>query len=312
MLSIVIPTRDTRDLTLACLRAVARAAPPGRLDVIVVDDGSVDDTAQRLQGDYPDARLVRLDTPRGFTAAVNAGLRVAEGSLLLLLNSDTEVQPGAIAALMDAFDAEPRLGIVGAQLWNADGSPQWSGARREPGALWLFAHASGLARLAARLPGYRRVKPLASSTRRVAWVSGAALAMRREVWTTCGPFDERFRFYAQDLDLCSAATAAGWSIAVVDAFNVLHHQGVSVAAASGGAIRQNTALLWADVVRWASKRRGGTASRRAALALALGGRGRLFCRSLVSPLVPRAQRAHWERETQALGSALRAVRSAAS
>ena len=190
-----------------------------------MDDGSRDGTFDRVRSSFPDVRLLRHDATRGFTAAANTGLRTASGSILLLLNSDTEVHPDGFRVLTDAFERDPQLGIAGAQLLNSDGSPQWSGGR-VPDCLWLFAEASGVVRQLARLPGYRRMRPLARATDRdVAWVSGAALAMRRSVWQRLGPLDESFRLYGQDLDFCTRAGDAPWKIRVLSGFAVLHHQG---------------------------------------------------------------------------------------
>ena len=141
-LSIVVPTRDTAALTLACLASIARAGRARGLEVIVVDDASRDDTVARVQDAHPGARILRHDAPRGFTVSANDGLAAAGGRLLLLLNSDTEIEPGGLDALVDAFAQDPGLGIAGAQLRDPDGAAQWSGGRL-PDCLWLFAEASG-------------------------------------------------------------------------------------------------------------------------------------------------------------------------
>jgi GT2 family glycosyltransferase len=317
-LSIVVPTRDTAALTLACLGAIARARPDGggvagdRLDLVVIDDASRDDTVARVQAEHPHARILRHDTPRGFTVTANDGLAAAHGRLMLLLNSDTEIEPGGLDALATAFARDVALGIAGAQLRNPDGSAQWSGGRL-PDCLWLFAEASGAGRLLARLPFYRRAKPLASrADRDVDWVSGAALAMRREVWDAHGPLDEAFALYGQDLDLCSRARAAGWRIRVLHGFAVRHHHGATVTAVEHGAGRQHAPRLWTDLRRWAGKTYGAGYARRATWALTLGGWLRLVGRAILAPAVGpmfgAARRAQWSGESQELRAALAALR----
>src|SRR5436309_346274 len=182
-LSVVIPTHDTRELTLACVVSVeaaveAAAAALSDTEILVVDDGSGDGTAEALAARHPRIAVMRLSPAAGFTRAANLGMARSRGEVLLLLNSDTEVAPGALARLRDAFAREPRLGAAGALLHYPDGRAQWSGGG-EPGLLWLFALASGLPPLLARLPGYRRAKPAGAPAGRVAWVAGAALAVRR-------------------------------------------------------------------------------------------------------------------------------------
>jgi GT2 family glycosyltransferase len=309
-LSIVVPTRDTAALTLACLGSIARAhASTGhRLDIVVSDDASRDDTVARVQAEHPAARIVRHDTPRGFTVTANDGLAAARGRLLLLLNSDTEIEPGGLDALAGAFARDTALGIAGAQLRNPDGSAQWSGGRR-PDCLWLFAEASGAGRLLARLPFYRRARPLGGEVDRdVDWVSGAALAMRRAVWDAHGPLDEAFALYGQDLDLCSRARRAGWRIRVLHGFAVRHHHGATVTAVERSAGRQHAPRLWTDLHRWAGKTYGAGYARRATCALALGGWLRLAGRAFLAPAMRGARRAQWSGESQELRAALAALR----
>jgi GT2 family glycosyltransferase len=307
---VVVPTRDTADLTLKCLATVSRAAGALHYEIILVDDGGRDGTPERARATYPHVRLVRHDTPMGFSAAANSGLRLASAPILLLLNSDTEVRLDSFAALTAAFEGDPDLGIAGAQLLNSDGSPQWSGGRI-PGCWWLCAEASGVVRQLAKLPGYRRVRPLARSTSRdVDWVPGAALAMRKPVWEQMGPFDESFRLYAQDLDFCQRAGDERWKIRVLSDFKVLHHQGATIAKVTHTTDRQDALHLWTDLLRWSAKRRGGAYARRAALALSVGARARLLARWLVAPTVASHRRAGWSDQTRQIRAALDAIRGA--
>ncbi len=297
-LTVVIPTHDTRAMTLRCLAAVLEGAnePPA---VIVVDDGGSDGTADAVVARAPQVRILRLSPAQGFTRAANRGLVAAESELLLLLNSDTEVAPGALGRLVAAFDAQPTLGAAGATLVFPDGRPQWSGGR-EPTTAWLLALASGVPPLAARLPGYRRARPLhPRATRRVDWVSGAALAIRRAAWDAAGPLDERFRLYAQDLDWCVRARAAGWEVALLPEVRVVHVGGVTVRRLPGAAGAAHPQWLWEDLVRWVAKRHGTAAARRAVLALRLGGTLRLGARALAGQMLPPHARRLWEEESAA-------------
>jgi N-acetylglucosaminyl-diphospho-decaprenol L-rhamnosyltransferase len=344
-LSVVVPSRNTRGLTLSCLGALEAAAGArpqlAAIEVVVVDDAGDDGTAEAVTARHPGARVLRLDRRLGFTGAANRGLAAAAGSVLLLLNSDAEVDRGGagLAALLARFASEPRLGIAGAALRYPDGTPQWSGGG-EPTAAWLFALASGLAEQLGRLPIYRRLRhpsgtggrslagptggratgratrPEATGTEEVAWVTGAAMAIRRTAWEQVGPLDERFELYSQDLDLCLRARDAGWRVAVLPEFQVIHHHGATIAAEAGrprpGGARgaQHAELLWVDLLRWADKRGGPPAARRAARALAGGATLRLLGRRLRAPLLPAAERARFRAETATLARALAAVRAA--
>jgi N-acetylglucosaminyl-diphospho-decaprenol L-rhamnosyltransferase len=304
-LSIVIPTHDTRDLTLRCLETIASVSSPGGVEVIVVDDGSRDGTAEAIRERYPGVEVVRNETAAGFTCSANRGLRQARGEVLLLLNSDTEIGPGTLERLLAALEADPRLGIVGAALHYPDGSPQWSGGPA-PSHAWFFALASGLPALLARLPFYRRLKPLEpAGPVRVDWVTGAALGMRREVWEAVGPLDEGYRFYAQDLDLCVRARRAGWEVAIDPAFRVLHHHGATIRGKEGAGRRQHPELLWADLLRWARKHRGERWAARAELLLRTGSALRLAGRLFALPFLPRPEREPWRADSRALRTARR-------
>jgi GT2 family glycosyltransferase len=306
-LSIVIPSHGTRLLTLACLTSIAGASVGG-VEVIVVDDASPDGTPEAVASAFPEARLVRHPQALGFTAAANRGLALARGDVLLLLNSDTEVSREGLTALLHHFAAEPRLGVAGAALRYPDGSPQWSGGPA-PSLPWFAALSSGLPPFLARWPLYRRLRPVsaAAGSREVAWVTGAALAARRAAWETVGPLDEGFRFYAQDLDFCLRASAAGWDVQVLADFGVLHHHGASIGRAAGTLGRQQTELLWTDLLRWAEKHRGPGWAARAAAALRLGGRLRLAARRLSTPFHHGTRRAALRAETAVLERALVAV-----
>jgi N-acetylglucosaminyl-diphospho-decaprenol L-rhamnosyltransferase len=270
-LSIVIPTHDTRELTLRCLDSLF-AAPVAGLEVILVDDASGDGTAEAVAARHPEVTVLRNSQPARFTRSANRGLAAATGELLLLLNSDTEVEAGGIETLVEIFKREPELGIAGALLHYPDGSPQWSGGR-EPTLAWFFALTSALPALLAKLPFYRRVKPLAPDRpREVDWVTGAAMAFRRPVWEAVGPLDEGFRFYAQDLDFCLRARRAGWRIEIRPDFPVLHHHGATIGRSPGARGRQHLELLEEDLLRWARKHHGPAWAGRAGIALRAGGR----------------------------------------
>jgi len=304
-LSVVVPTHDTRSLTLACLASLEAAGLAGA-EVIVVDDASRDGTAEAIRDRHPAARILRNERARGYTRSANRGLAAARGDVLLLLNSDTEVAAGALDAL-DAALARPRLGVVGAALRYPDGTPQWSGGRF-PGLLWLFVLAAGVAPLLAPLPGARALRPVsAAGGGPVDWVTGAAMAFRREVWAEVGAFDEGFRLYGQDLDFCTRARQSGWEVAVAPAFWVVHHHGATIGKTAGAAGRQSPEPLWRDLVRWARKHRGPGRARRAAWALAAGGRLRLAGRALRELFLAGEAPAAWRRDSLAYRRAVAGV-----
>lgn len=306
-LSVVIPTHDTRELTLRCLETLEPEM--GRAEIVLVDDGSRDGTMEAVLARYPAMRVVRHDTAEGFTRSANAGLARAGGDVLLLLNSDTEVNGDSLPRLLEAFAASPRLGVASPRLANPDGSPQWSGGRT-PTLLWLLLLASGLPAALAGVPGYRHLRPVRSEAGgRIDWVTGAAMAIRRRTWEEVGPLDTRFRFYAQDLDFCLRAKDAGWQVHLVGESRVTHVGGATIGQRSGAARRSShPGLLWTDLLVWGEKRHGRRWALAAARALAVGARARLAGRGLAGRLVPARQRAEWARDTDAFRGALAELR----
>jgi len=309
LVSVVIPTRDTRELTLRCLGTLRRPRAAA-LEVVVVDDGSTDATAAEIRARFPEVRLLVHERPRGYTHAANAGAAVTSGDPLVMLNSDTELGAGALDVVVAAFDDDPDLGIAGGRLSYPDGRPQWSGGTA-PTRLWMFVQASGLAAALASVPGYRRLRP-ASGTGgdAVDWVTGAAMAIRRRVWRDHGPFDPRFELYCQDLDLCLAAGGDGWRVAVLDGFDVVHHHGATVAADPASADRFHPARMWADLVRLAAKRYGPETAGKAAAALRAGARCRLLGRRLRRAAGAAGGNPAWDADTDAFAAGLERLRDA--
>jgi hypothetical protein len=322
LLSVVVPARDLHPLTRRCVESVVRECRSIAVEILVVDDGS--EVPVRLAssggsgggtpgvgdlkvGEGAGVRILRHDRSAGFAAAANTGLRAAHASLLLLLNNDAELDKGAVRALLGAFERDPRLGVAGGQLYYPDGTPQWSGGRR-PGLLWLFAMASGLPAGLGRIPGYRRLRPVHRPEQLLDWVTGASLALRREVWLQAGPFDVGLGAYAQDMDLCLRAKGAGWAVRVLPEVRVLHHHGATTAGSSpGGAGREHPEKLWTSLLAWCYKQGGAAMLRRARLAFVLGGRVRLALRALGRPFVASSLAAAYDDATGSYRAALRAV-----
>src|SRR5258708_8947056 len=170
-LSAVIPTFNTASMTLRSCRAVL-VSMPQETEVIVVDDGSTDGTAELLAREVPSIAIEQLESNRGFAPAANRGVGAAHGRIILLLNSDAIVEEGALQAIVTAFDADPHLGVSGARLVNEDGTAQWSGGAT-PTLPWMICVVSGVGRVARF---FRRKKANRQECLcEVDWVSGAAM-----------------------------------------------------------------------------------------------------------------------------------------
>lgn len=214
--SIVIPVYNQFAHTLACLRAIAAHPPQVACEVVVVDDGSTDETAHAL-AQVRGLRYFRRPGNGGFVAACNDGARQARGEYLVFLNNDTMPQPGWLDALVGTFDSHPSAGLVGAQLLYPDGRLQEAGGI-------VFRDGSGW--------NYGRNEspddPRFSFVRDADYCSGAAIALPRVLFEHVGGFDARYApAYYEDTDLAFAVRAAGHRVLYQPAARVVHVEGVT-------------------------------------------------------------------------------------
>lgn len=249
-LSIVIPTFNTAAMTLSCCRAAMAAAPDA--EILVADDASTDGTAELLRAEVPEIVTVRLETNRRFAGAANVGVAASTGRIVLLLNTDAVLDRTALEALLAAFREDEQLGIAGARLVHPDGTPQWSGGPL-PTLLWLAVMVNGSARF------FPRRRSPTRETASVAWVSGAAMAFRRETWEAAGPFRESYLFYAQDLEFCARAGAKGWGVRIVENARVVHGGGATMRRwREVEELPHDPTLLWLDLMTWGRRHYGRT------------------------------------------------------
>jgi len=235
LLAVIIVSWNVRDLLTACLRSLQADLEQAGLtaDIWVVDNGSTDGTPEAVARNFPAVRLIaRRDNP-GFAAANNQALRAAlEASpprYFWLLNPDTEVLPGATAALIAAMEAYPRVGVAGAKLLYPDGALQHS-AFRFPGLVQLVFDLFPLPpRLyETRLNGrYPRQLYGGDAPFYVDHPLGAAMMVRRETVEQVGLLDEEYRIYCEEIDWCWRMRRAGWRALCVPAAQVVHHAGRS-------------------------------------------------------------------------------------
>jgi GT2 family glycosyltransferase len=227
-LSVIIVTYNSCALTLACVASVLaeRRVDSPTLEVIVVDNASTDDTLPTLRQQAPDVRLLPQSANLGFARGNNVGLAAARGRHLLLLNSDTEVRPGALAALAAFLDAHPEAGACGPMLLNPDGTLQPSG-RELPTLASLLLDMTRLHRLRRRDLYAQRGRDYTQVTT-VGELSAAALLVRRSVYEQVGGLDPAFFAYYEDVDWCKRIGDAGHRVYYVPQAQVMHHwQGTS-------------------------------------------------------------------------------------
>jgi N-acetylglucosaminyl-diphospho-decaprenol L-rhamnosyltransferase len=224
VVSVVIVAWRARDDVLRCLESLRRDAGMS-YEAIVVDDGSADGTPESVREGFPEARLVAKQKNEGLVAGRNSALPLVSGRLVLMLDADTIVKPGALRRLATVLDERPEVGLVGPRLLNPDGTLQLS-CRRWPPLLIPLMRRGPYARLSPDPRAHRRhlMKEWAhDSERPVVWVTGAAQMWRAELPSLIGPYDERLSSYGgEDLDWCLRVWSAGLEVHYVPGAAIVH------------------------------------------------------------------------------------------
>jgi GT2 family glycosyltransferase len=224
--AVAIISFNTREHLRACLTTVLAEEPR---EVIVLDNGSSDGSVEMVRRDFPQITLHVEPTNPGYGGAANRAIGGCSSEYVLLLNSDTLLQGGALRALSAYLDSHPRAGIVGPRLVNLDGTLQPS-CFEFPTPLITLLHHTTLGSLIRYLPIIRdRYLGTWSHAyaRTVPWLVGAALAIRREAFEEVGGFDESYFMYFEEVDLCYRLRAAGWETHYAPVTDVTHVGGAS-------------------------------------------------------------------------------------
>ena len=229
VISVVIVSWNARAFLEECLASIARAKRPGVLEVIVVDNASSDGSAEMVETQFPEVRLQRNASNLGFAAANNIGIRMASGEHIFLINSDVTVAPDCLEKLVKFMDEHPAVGVAGPTMLTGGGAIGRS-CRGFPTVWRMACHAVGLDRLIPQSPifsGYTMRYWKQNSTREVDILGGWFLCVRRAALEEVGLLDERFFFYAEDMDWCRRFRLKGWKVMFVADAQSVHYGGGS-------------------------------------------------------------------------------------
>ena len=273
-LSYCVVNTSQRALLVRGLDAIARERDglPFASEVLVLDNGSRDGSAQAAREHPAVDETIALGRRQGKGMNDSTLLRRARGRYALLLNEDSELQPGATLALWRALQERPRAACAGSRLLRPDGSPQAS-AWRFPTPLTALAGALFLHRLVT-------VQSRGSRTREVDWCQSAALLVRREAAEEVDFLDAAFFVYSDEVDFARRLRNAGWRSVYVPAAAAVHHEQLSSDAVPERRIvelarnrdlymRKHHSAAAARAVRWLT---AWTYAARALAAVALPGR----------------------------------------
>lgn len=201
-LTVIIPSWNQRDLLLECLESLAQQTY-ANFDIMVVDDGSTDDTVTAVNGAYPNVHVISMDENAGFAAAVNTGIQEIHTEFVLLLNNDMTLDKHCLAELVEAADRSEAAMFAPLVLWKDDPAVVYSAGDR------ILANGRPQA-IGFRVPLDEFAPP-----DRIFGVSAGAALYRRMLFDEIGYFDESYIAYFEDADLCARARLAGLDAAFV-------------------------------------------------------------------------------------------------
>ena len=249
-ISVSIVNTNSRDLLLACLESLRGQDA----EIVVLDNASEDGSAEAVRERFPDVRLIAQDLRAGFGANHNAVIRATSGRYVYVLNEDTTSGDWAFERLVARLDANRRVAALGPRLVYPDGRHQDSA--------WRFPSPAVAALGVLTLGKVGVTQSLGSSPRRVDWVTGAALLLRREALDQVGGFDEEFFLYSEEVDLQLRLRRAGWEVQYFPEVTIVHHESQFSAEIPERRINE----MWRSRHRYWRKHHSAAGARLAALA----------------------------------------------
>lgn len=228
-LSIVIICWNDLKVIGDCLHSIYAGTHSTGFEVIVSDNGSTDGTVEFIAQNYPKVRVLRNGSNLRFSKGNNAGIRVCQGELILILNPDTMIHDGALDKWVEFADRHPEAGAFGCRVLNPDGTYQgpaqpfptiWRG--------WLAAlYLRPLAYLSDVFISDTYTGWKGDTERTIDWQCGCAVMFRADLLKRLGGFDERFFYYYEDVDVCRRVWEAGYPVVYAPHVTITHLGGQS-------------------------------------------------------------------------------------
>jgi GT2 family glycosyltransferase len=191
-------------------------------EIIVVDNGSTDDSVQSVESRFPTVHVIKNNTNLGFARANNQGLSAGKGRYFMLLNSDTLVLPGTFDELVRVADAHPETGVIGPRLLNINGTLQRS---------WASFPTFWSELIGRNFRNYRTVNN-SPNIYDVDWIMGACMLVRATTIAKVGMLDEDYFMYSEETDWCYRIKKNGWMVWYITNIEIFHLGGGSASRAS--------------------------------------------------------------------------------
>lgn len=247
--SVIIVSWNAREYLASCLQSLRDARPGCVKEIIVADNASADGSPEMVAERFPEVILIRTGANLGFARANNVAMLQASGSAVALVNSDALVHPGCLETLAGHLNDHSEIALVGPRVTGGDGNLQRT-CRHLPGLWNTFCRAVALDRLFGKYELFSGYEVPASQHERLheaEVLSGCFCVARRSAVAQIGGFDERFFFYAEDIDWSKRFRDAGWKLAFVPEATATHFGGGS---SSKTPLRFSIEILRATLAYW--------------------------------------------------------------
>ncbi len=228
-LSVIVVSWNTCSILQQCLKSIYKQIRDIVFEVIVIDNASTDGSVEMIRSEFPGVTLIVNDTNRGFAAANNQGIYVAQGRYILLLNSDTIVLDHANDKVVAFADVHSEAAVVGCRVLNPDRTLQ-SSCFMFPSILNMLLSTTYLYKLFPKSKFFGRERMTwwdRNDTREVDVVTGCFMLVRREAIDQVGMMDEQFFMYGEETDWCYRFKQAGWEVMFTPAGEIIHLGGQS-------------------------------------------------------------------------------------
>lgn len=227
--SIIIVNYKTPQLVIDCVRSIYEDLSADKIEIIVVDNDSKDKSKEIILSAHPNIKWIEMNYNSGFARANNAGIKAAQGNIVLLLNSDTLNENSAIGKCFTRFENDDCI-AVGVQLLNTDRTPQISGNYVLTGGLNYLMALPYIGRLIRKLGLHFNIKKTnianTTTTADVDWINGAFLMVKKSAIEIAGYLDEDFFLYSEEAEWCSRLRKVG-KLRIYGNLHLIHFEGGS-------------------------------------------------------------------------------------
>ncbi len=245
-LSFITVNYRTPELVDLLVNSIREFPPPCSHEIIVVDNNSSDGSSHQIGERHPDIKFIPLEDNIGFGAGTNRGAEVAEGRIIVLINSDVKITRESFSAGIEYLDSHPDVGILGLKIFTHEGELEQSARGFPDLSTGILGRTTMLGKLVQKMGITGKggiagrnlmADPDATEPYQVDWVSGALMMIKRQCWEKLGGFDKDYFMYWEDADLCFRALEAGYKTIYYPPVSVVHHQGSSSKKALAPTIR---------------------------------------------------------------------------